>query len=131
MSSSEEKLTDESNKDVNHDQNDDGTMSLVSHLTELRERIIRSLIAVAIGSCVGYYFVEDIMSWLTKPVGKLYFMQPSEAFFTYIKVAIVAGFLIALPVIFYHCTGNSCTCISSSIFHRFSVFFLLGITSCG
>ena len=102
MSSSEEKLTDESNKDVNHDQNDDGTMSLVSHLTELRERIIRSLIAVAIGSCVGYYFVEDIMSWLTKPVGKLYFMQPSEAFFTYIKVAIVAGFLIALPVIFYH-----------------------------
>ncbi len=29
-------------------------------------------------------------------------MQPSEAFFTYIKIAIVCGFLLALPVIFYH-----------------------------
>ncbi|MBR1396488.1 MAG: twin-arginine translocase subunit TatC, partial [Selenomonadaceae bacterium] len=51
---------------------DDGTMSLVSHLTELRSRIIKSLIAVAIGSCIGYLFIEDIMSFMTKPVGKLY-----------------------------------------------------------
>ena len=81
---------------------DDGTMSLVSHLTELRSRIIKSLIAVAIGSCISYLFIEEIMSFMTKPVGKLYYMQPSEAFFTYLKVAVVVGFLLALPVIFYH-----------------------------
>ena len=41
------------------------------------------------------------MHYLTLPAGKLYYMQPSEAFFTYLKVAVAAGFLIALPVIFY------------------------------
>lgn len=80
---------------------DDGSMSLIAHLTELRARLIKCLIAVALGSCVGYYFLEDIMHYLTLPAGKLYYMQPSEAFFTYLKVAVAAGFLIALPVIFY------------------------------
>lgn len=81
---------------------DDGSMSLVKHLEELRYRIIRCLLAVGLGSCVAYYFIQDIMHWLTLPVGKLYYMQPSEAFFTYLKVAVAAGFLLALPVVFYH-----------------------------
>lgn len=80
---------------------DDGSMTLIAHLTELRSRLIKSLISVAVGSVVGYCFIGDIMHYLTLPAGKLYYMQPSEAFFTYIKVAIVAGFLLALPVIFY------------------------------
>lgn len=80
---------------------DDGSMTLIAHLMELRSRLIKSLIAVAVGSVVGYCFIGDIMHYLTLPAGKLYYMQPSEAFFTYIKVAIVAGFLLALPVVFY------------------------------
>ena len=81
---------------------DDGSMTLIEHLTELRSRIIKCLIAIALGSCVGFYFIDDIMHYLTLPAGKLYYLQPSEAFFTYIKVAIVVGFLLALPVVFYH-----------------------------
>ena len=80
---------------------DDGSMSLIAHLTELRSRLIKCLVAVALGSCVGYYFLNEIMHYLTAPAGKLYYMQPSEAFFTYLKVSIAAGFLVALPVIFY------------------------------
>ncbi len=80
---------------------DDGTMSLVAHLTELRSRLIKCLIAIGLGSCVGYYFIDEIMHYLTLPAGKLYYMQPSEAFFTYLKVAVVAGFLMALPIVFY------------------------------
>ena len=80
---------------------DDGTMSLVAHLTELRSRLIKCLIAIGLGSCVGYYFIDEIMHYLTLPAGKLYYMQPSEAFFTYLKVAVVAGFLLALPIVFY------------------------------
>ena len=81
---------------------DDGSMTLIAHLTELRSRLIKCLLAVAVGSGVGYYFIEDIMHYLTLPVGKLYYMQPAEAFFTYIKIAVVVGFLLALPIIFYH-----------------------------
>lgn len=81
---------------------DDGSMTLIAHLAELRSRLIKCLLAVAVGSGVGYYFIDDIMHYLTVPVGKLYYMQPAEAFFTYIKIAVVVGFLLALPVIFYH-----------------------------
>ena len=81
---------------------DDGSMTLIAHLTELRSRLIKCLLAVAVGSGVGYYFIDEIMHYLTVPVGKLYYMQPAEAFFTYIKIAVVVGFLLALPVIFYH-----------------------------
>ena len=54
-----------------------GSMSIIAHLTELRKRLIRSLIAIGIGSCVAYYFIEDIMHILTGPAGKLYYMQPA------------------------------------------------------
>jgi len=81
---------------------DDGTMSLTAHLEELRSRIIKSLLAVVFGSCVAYFFLDEITNYLTMPVGKLYYMKPGEAFFTYLKIDIAAGFLIALPIIFYH-----------------------------
>ncbi|WP_196603824.1 twin-arginine translocase subunit TatC [Pectinatus haikarae] len=78
-----------------------GNMSLIEHLEELRKRIIRSLIAVCIGSGICYYFIEDIMHYLVLPAGKLYYMQPTEAFFTYIKVAVFSGFLLVLPIVLY------------------------------
>ena len=81
---------------------DDGTMSLTAHLEELRARIIKSLLAIVVGSCVAYFFLDEITNYLTLPVGKLYYMKPGEAFFTYLKIDIAAGFLIALPIIFYH-----------------------------
>ena len=81
---------------------DDGTMPLLEHLAELRSRIIKSLLAIAFGSGVAYLFLDEITQWLTLPVGKLYYMKPGEAFFTYLKIDIAAGFLIALPIIFYH-----------------------------
>ena len=103
MSSSEEKLTsEESQAEENKELLDDGTMSLTAHLEELRSRLINSLLAIAVGSCISYFFLDEIMHYLTLNVGKLYYMKPGEAFFTYIKIDIAAGFLIALPIIFYH-----------------------------
>ena len=103
MSSSEEKLTTkESQAEENIELADDGTMSLTAHLEELRSRLIKSLLAIAVGSCISYFFLDEIMHYLTLNVGKLYYMKPGEAFFTYIKIDIAAGFLIALPIIFYH-----------------------------
>ena len=81
---------------------DDGTMSLTAHLEELRSRLIKSVLAIVFGSCVSYFFLDEITKFLTSPVGKLYYMKPGEAFFTYLKIDIVTGFLIALPIIFFH-----------------------------
>ncbi|WP_231036286.1 twin-arginine translocase subunit TatC [Pectinatus sottacetonis] len=78
-----------------------GNMTLIGHLEELRKRIIKSLIAIVAGSTICYYFIDNIMHYLTLPAGKLYYMQPTEAFFTYIKVSIFAGFLLALPIVLY------------------------------
>lgn len=100
MTSSEDKLT--SQTEENSAPADDGTMSITGHLEELRSRIIKSLLAIAAGSGVAYFFLDEITKFLTAPVGKLYYMQPGEAFFTYLKIDIVAGFLIALPIIFFH-----------------------------
>ena len=49
----------------------EGNMSLIAHLEELRRRLIRSLIAIAIGSCIAYFFIDDIMHYLTVPAGTL------------------------------------------------------------
>lgn len=76
-------------------------MSLVGHLGELRKRIIISAIAILVGFCVAYYYVDDILAIIIAPAGKLYYMRPTEAFFTYMKVALVAGLIAASPIWLY------------------------------
>lgn len=100
MTVNEDKLN--SQTEENTTPEDEGTMSITAHLEELRSRIIKSLLSVVAGSGVAYFFLDEITKFLTAPVGKLYYMQPGEAFFTYLKIDIVAGFLIALPIIFFH-----------------------------
>ena len=78
-----------------------GNMTLIRHLEELRHRLIYSILAIAIGTGICYFFIEEIMHYLTVPAGKLYYMQPAEAFFTYLKVSVFDGFLVALPVVLY------------------------------
>ncbi|MBR1805338.1 MAG: twin-arginine translocase subunit TatC [Selenomonadaceae bacterium] len=102
MSAPEQKSAPAVDEQKSSDTTDDGTMSLTAHLEELRSRIIKSLLAVVVGSCISYLFLDEITNYLTLPVGKLYYMRPGEAFFTYLKIDIAAGFLIALPIIFYH-----------------------------
>lgn len=81
------------------DEKAQGNMSVIAHLEELRRRIIYSLLAVAIGSGIAYFFLDPLTHQLAQPAGKLYYMQPAEAFFTYIKITLGAGFLVALPFV--------------------------------
>ncbi len=73
-----------------------GNMTLLRHLEELRRRLIYSILAVGIGSCICYFFIEDIMHYLTLPAGRLYYMQPAEAFFYISK----GGIVFRLSVVF-------------------------------
>lgn len=78
-----------------------GEMSLIDHLQELRKRLITMIIAIGVGSTVSYFYAAELVHLITAPAGKLYYMNPAEAFFTYLKVSIFAGFLLALPLVLY------------------------------
>lgn len=74
---------------------------LRDHLQEFRKRLIICLVVVAIVALACYNYVDDIIALLSGPAGKLYFMNPSEVFFTYMEIALYAGILFTLPVLLY------------------------------
>lgn len=77
-------------------------MSFLEHLEEMRRRIIRCLIFILIFSIVAYFFSEWIIDFIARPVEKLYFLDPTEAFAMRIKISIIMGIILSIPVIFYH-----------------------------
>lgn len=81
--------------------NNDEAMTLTEHLGELRRRILHSLAALAAGTLVSSFYIDEIVAVLTAPATNLYYMRPAEAFFIYIKIALACGVLIAAPVLFY------------------------------
>ncbi|WP_293988320.1 twin-arginine translocase subunit TatC [uncultured Megasphaera sp.] len=76
-------------------------MTFTDHLTELRSRLIKSAVAVALGMAVCFWNIDAIVAFLTAPAGSLYVMRPAEAFLIYMKVALWSGVLLASPVLFY------------------------------
>ena len=77
------------------------SMSIIDHLDELRMRLAVIIIAIIIGTLGAYYYVEDILQILVAPAGKLYYTKPTEAFFTYMKISLVAGCILSSPIWFY------------------------------
>lgn len=76
-------------------------MTFLEHLEELRKRIFYSLIALGVAAVVGFLVSQRVLDLLTRPVPRLVFLAPAEAFVTHLKVALVAGLFISSPVIFY------------------------------
>lgn len=83
-------------------------MSLVEHLQELRTRLIRAFIAIGVGFILAYAIRNPLFRLLTWPIrevsgGKVLLIGTGvgEAFYTEIKVALIAGLFIASPAVFY------------------------------
>ncbi|MCK4233193.1 twin-arginine translocase subunit TatC [candidate division WOR-3 bacterium] len=77
-------------------------MGLLDHLEELRKRILYSIVAVIVCAIIGYVVSEYVIAFITQPVENLVFLAPTEAFVTKLKVSLICGLFMALPVIFYH-----------------------------
>ncbi|HLF50195.1 MAG TPA: twin-arginine translocase subunit TatC [Methylomirabilota bacterium] len=80
-----------------------GRMSFFDHLTELRDRIIWSLVSAGVGLVIALFFTERIMKYLVEHIIKVkpVFTTPTEAFWTYMKVAMILGLFISMPAILY------------------------------
>jgi sec-independent protein translocase protein TatC len=86
----------------------DDKAPFTDHLEELRDRLIVCFVAVGVGFLLCYGFKEQLFTILTRPLieamnpgDKLVFTGLPEAFFTYLKVAFLAGLMLAAPVIIY------------------------------
>jgi sec-independent protein translocase protein TatC len=92
----------------------DDTMTLTEHLAELRSRIIRAALAVAIGMVLIVAFYDQVLDFLTqpyqdlcarKPEGfcdpELFITSPTEGLSTRLRVGMYGGIIVALPVILW------------------------------
>lgn len=86
----------------------DEKLPITEHLEELRSRLIKSIAAVFGTAILSYLFAEKILSILLIPLvssipegSNLVFVNLTEAFIAYIKIAVLAGFVIASPYVFY------------------------------
>jgi sec-independent protein translocase protein TatC len=87
-------------------ESEQGKMSFLDHLDELRRRIIYSLLAVLVGLGVALFFITPLFQFVFKPMQALLpagqtliYTDPSEAFFLQIKIALMAGLILAFPVV--------------------------------
>ena len=95
---------------IEEEEPEESTMTLVEHLEELRWRIFKSLIAITLAAIVAFIFRIQIMAFRTLPLPKnsRYVNKRSACcnrsrgrIYTYLKLALAVGFVIALPVILY------------------------------
>ncbi len=86
-------------------------MSFLEHLEELRRRIIYSFLYVVAGFCVCWWFHEQIFAIMQKPImaalanhqmeQKLVYLNPTDPFNMYLKIAFLAGVFVASPFVLY------------------------------
>jgi sec-independent protein translocase protein TatC len=88
---------------------DEKALPLTDHLSELRSRVGKILLAWAIATGCAWVYSEDLFRALLAPAiaalgpggGTLQAISPAEIFFTYLKVALLAGFVATVPIFFW------------------------------
>jgi len=88
-----------------------GAMTFFEHLTELRKRIINSLISIGIGAGIGWFVAPYFVTWITKPMlkalgdahldQKLVYTHPAGYLNLLITLSVYLGLVIASPWILY------------------------------
>jgi sec-independent protein translocase protein TatC len=81
-----------------------GKMSFLDHLDELRRRIIYAALALTVGVVIAVFFIDQIFDFIMRPLQAmlpagqtLIYTDPTEAFMLKVKIALIAGLVIASP----------------------------------
>jgi len=77
--------------------------SILGHLSELRHRLIKSVIAVLITAIISFVFAKQIFYILILPTGgiNLIYIEMTEMIGTYMKVCLASGIILAMPYLTY------------------------------
>ncbi|GIS01547.1 MAG: Sec-independent protein translocase protein TatC [Gammaproteobacteria bacterium] len=94
-------------------EHDDPPMSLVAHLTELRDRLLRAVLAILIGFIILFPFANEIYGFVSAPLPRAdarrldHDRHPGVAspFLTPFKLSLVLAIFMAIPVILYQIWG--------------------------
>ena len=81
----------------------------MEHFAELRSRLIKSLLAVVVGTFACFSFAPAIYAFLAQPIydalpeaaRQLIFLNPVEPFFVYLKISVLSGFMLTSPFVFF------------------------------
>lgn len=83
---------------------EESKLSILDHLQELRQRLIKSVIAIAVASVIAFIFYEWIFYILKLPTEglNLIYIEMTEMLGTIMKVCLIAGIILAMPYLVYH-----------------------------
>ena len=86
-----------------HDANDLDRMTIIDHLGELRDRLIKAVLALLVGTVLSLAFTPRFLEFLILPLGgnQPISLKPTETVIIYFKVALICGAVLAMPVIVY------------------------------
>jgi len=98
----------ESTTEPEEPENESGKVSFLEHLDELRKRLVHIVAYLAIGTVVAWVFHRQIYDFLALPITrllppgtKLAYTSPTDVFTLYMKVSLVAGVILTLPLNLY------------------------------
>lgn len=81
----------------------DKKQPVLNHFRELRQRLIKSAIAILITTVISFVFAKQIFNILIWPTGgiELIFIEMTEMIGTYMRVSLVSGIILAMPYLSY------------------------------
>lgn len=86
---------------------DDAEMPLIEHLNELRSRLIKMILAVAVGAVIVWIFYDPVLSFLRLPLdeadpdARLILTDPLQGLSTRLKISGYGGIALATPVLLW------------------------------
>ncbi len=75
--------------------------TFLEHIDELRSRILKSLLVFVVLACILYNYVDPILSFAIKPIGKVIYTSPTDAFMAKINLTLLGSLFLSLPFLLY------------------------------